>query len=194
MSSWWLLPKLPVPHGASPVLYKELRNWKFTLLVSLVSLISTALVAWKLPTTPWLWIGLESFAVVAICVDAQTRYLPKYLCWGSWILGGVGIVSAIPLWGVTVMWRAILGALICGCLGWLAWRFLQFGFGDVRLLLLIGASSAAVSWNCTLLALMCGTTVGAGWALVVARKHGLQQTFAYGPALWAGPFIALLVL
>jgi leader peptidase (prepilin peptidase)/N-methyltransferase len=76
----------------------------------------------------------------------------------------------------------------------LIWRVSHgFGFGDVRLAGLIGIVAGSRGGAFALAAFFLGTLVGAAWALVQRRRKGIDEPFAYGPALLLGPLVALLV-
>ena len=39
-------------------------------------------------------------------------------------------------------------------------------------------------------ALLAGTLIGAGWAIVHALRGRASEPFPYGPSLWLGPVVA----
>jgi len=85
----------------------------------------------------------------------------------------------------------VIGALAAFGLFWLVWRFSRnFGFGDVRLGLLVGAAAGSMGLQAWTTALLAGTLVGAGWAIVHALRGRAADPFPYGPALWLGPIAA----
>ncbi|MEZ5088482.1 MAG: hypothetical protein R2719_01525 [Micropruina sp.] len=89
--------------------------------------------------------------------------------------------------------RAGVGAASATALFWVFWRVGGgFGFGDVRLAPVIGASAAAVGWPVFFGAFILGGLAGVGWGLCW-RAMGRGRSFPYGPALVAGPFLALAV-
>ncbi|MFT4216361.1 MAG: prepilin peptidase [Micropruina sp.] len=137
------------------------------------------------------WLGLVGPAVLAAVVDARTTYLPRPLAQASLLLTTAGMLATTAWLGAEPLLRGALGALASGALFWLFWRLGGgFGFGDVRLAPVIGAASAAVSWSLLAGALLLGSLLGVAWG-VVWRASGRGRQFPYGPALVAGPFLAL---
>lgn len=143
------------------------------------------------PATAPAWLGLVGPGVLAAVIDARTGYLPKRLAQAAWLLTGGGLLTAAGWLGVEALARAGLGALAAGALFWAFWRFGGgFGFGDVRMAPVIGATSAVVGWPLLAGALLLGGLLGVGWG-VAWRASGRGRAFPYGPALVAGPFLAL---
>ena len=104
-------------------------------------------------------------------------------------LGVRATVEADPLVAV----RGRLGGQACGGVLSLLWRVTGgIGFGDVRLMAVVGAVTAAHSVQLTIWAVLAGTIAGAAWGLARRILKG-PGAFAYGPALWLGPFLALWV-
>ena len=93
--------------------------------------------------------------------------------------------------------REVAGGAVAFVLFHLVWRFSSaFGYGDVRLAAIVGAVGALRGIDGWLLALLCGTTLGALWGVVHAlMRRGTDRPahFAYGPALWLGPIAAVAV-
>ena len=91
---------------------------------------------------------------------------------------------------------ALIGFMLCVAVGGffaLFWRLTGgIGFSDVRLMACVGAITAAASIDLAIAATLAGTILGACWGLL-RRVLGRSGQFAYGPALWAGPFLALLL-
>ena len=77
----------------------------------------------------------------------------------------------------------------------LVWRFSStFGYGDVRLVAIVGAVGALRGLDGWLVALLCGTLLGAMWGMghaLARRGTDRPAHFAYGPALWLGPIAAV---
>ena len=90
-----------------------------------------------------------------------------------------------------VLVTALAGACATSGVFWLVWRFSgSFGFGDVRLGLLVGAAAGSMGLQAWTTALLAGTLIGADWAIVHALRGRASEPFPYGPSLWLGPVVA----
>lgn len=189
-----LLRALPAPVGepdAAP--YDPLATRAFAVTAAaLMALAGTT--AFVLAPVHWpAWTGLASCGVLSAMIDARTGYLPRPLAWAAWALTGLGLTVVALLAGFEPMLRAGVGAASATALFWVFWRVGGgFGFGDVRLAPVIGASAAAVGWPVFFGAFILGGLAGVGWGLCW-RAMGRGRSFPYGPALVAGPFLALAV-
>jgi leader peptidase (prepilin peptidase)/N-methyltransferase len=103
----------------------------------------------------------------------------------------------LPLWAVSLIGSAI-GALIGGGSLWLMgflWEKLRgieaMGFGDVKMMLMVGAF---LGWRLTLLTIMMGALSGsiAGIAVMIKRGRNLQMMLPFGIFLGIGSIISLL--
>lgn len=188
-----LLRRLPAPvdePDSDP--YRPLATPGTALAVLLLAAPAGLLVTVTAPAEAVGWIGLTGPGVLAAVVDARTGFLPARLAQASWLLTGAGLLVAATWSGGEMLLRAGLGGLAAGALFWVFWRFGGgFGFGDVRLAPVIGATTAAVGWPMLLSALFLGGLLGVGWG-AVWRALGKGRSFPYGPALVAGPYLALL--
>lgn len=198
--AWFIVPRLPEPVDHSPddpakPAYRELvtpRNLAWLMVLSLVC----GQVAWLVPPAQWpLWIVYTGAVGTLVGIDALTTYLPRrlhYLCLAELALA-LALVGTLAGWDAVA--RAVGGGLAAGALFWLVWRFSRsFGFGDVRLVTLVGAIAATTSWTMWLQALLLGTIVGALWGIIAAvRAKSRDAVFPYGPALWLGPYLAVMV-
>jgi len=145
-----------------------------------------------------LWFVYGSAVAALIWVDACTTWLPTKMVRLAWAEMVVAVGAMAWLAGD---WRqavgVIAGAAAAAGFLWVFWRFSRggIGFGDVRLAPLVGAVAATMGVTGWLTAMLAGSAVGVVWGLVTARRHpapGTARGFAYGPALWAGPYVALL--
>lgn len=126
-----------------------------------------------LPLRLWRWCLAEGAAALLIGVLAtggQLRVLP--------VCAGLGLAAAVPFW---LVWRSVGG----------------IGYGDVRLAAGAGAVSAVLGVDGWLTGLLAAALAGAALGLVTAlvrrfRPSPWGAVFGYGPALWLGPWIALL--
>lgn len=177
--------------GASP--YAGLATVRFTLIVAVASL--AALVLGLASTDParWLaWTALGTIGVLAGVIDAHTRYLPRRLtaALGVVVAAGLGVLAlTAPLAALT----ALAVGLGARALFWLLYRVGGgLGFGDVRLVGPVAAVAATVSLNLALTALLLGSLLGLVVALLARWRRGQDGPVPYGPALLAGPYLALL--
>jgi len=196
-----IAPRLPEPPDG-----EELGKLPYSTLVTprriaaLVVLASAAQAALLLPDGNLrpAWLVYGSAVAALIWVDACTTWLPTTLtrlAWGEMAVA-VGVVGVLAGdWRPVV--EMIVGAAAAAGLLWVFWRVSRggVGFGDVRLAPLVGAMAATMGVTGWLSAMLAGSAVGVVWGLLVARTRpapGTTRGFAYGPALWAGPYIALL--
>ena len=148
-----------------------------------------------------LWLVAGSSLLVLVWVDGLTTWLPTPLAWSNLaqmaVAGLVGVLLAASPGAFAA--RLALGALAAWMLWWLIWRLTRggIGYGDVRLAAPIGALAGASGTEAWLAAWLAGSLVGLIWGLALRRRHpapGTTSGFAYGPALWTGPYLALLWL
>ena len=190
-----VLRSLPAPSdepGSDP--YRPLATRGFALIGFALMAIGGLLVLWLATAYAPAWLGLGTAGVLAAMVDARTEYLPKRLMQAGWALTVAGTVVTSALVGdwLVLLRAAVGGAAITG-LFWLFWRIGGgFGFGDVRLAPIIGATAAAISWTMLAGALLLGGIAGVAMG-VTWRLLGRGRAFPYGPALIAGPYLALLL-
>lgn len=193
-----LSARLPEPADAarlSKLPYKQLATPRR--IVWLVAIALAAQLA-TIASTPWpAWLVYGSGVAALIWVDAYTTWLPLTL---NWLVTGE-LVLAASLWcwitadpGLAL--RMAAGAMASLAFWWLFWRISRggFGFGDVRLAPLAGAMAATLGLQGWFAALLATTVLGVIWGLTIGRLHpapGSRGGFAYGPALWAGPYVAM---
>jgi leader peptidase (prepilin peptidase)/N-methyltransferase len=130
-----------------------------------------------------------------VWVDALTTWLPTQLL--RLVAGELAVAlligAVLSPTPVTLLSRVLVGALASGVVFTTLWWFTRgFGFGDVRLAPLIGAVAGSLGSSGWYAALLAGSLVGVVWGLA-ARRHpapGTSSGFAYGPALWCGPYLA----
>jgi len=126
-------------------------------------------------------------------VDARTGYLPTVLMRVGWVLTAGGLIAATAStndWQLLA--RAAGGALAATALFYTFHRIGGgFGFGDVRLAPIVAAPAAALGWTTLAGALLLGGLLGVAWGLTW-QALGRGKAFPYGPALVAGPYLALL--
>ncbi|WP_052462629.1 prepilin peptidase [Nigerium massiliense] len=195
-----VLRRLPEPlddpdvAGKRP--YATLATPWFAFGVTVASAAASTLVA--AAVTPWHWLAwaaLTTVSVLAVAIDLRTTYLPRVLAHAGYAIAAAGVVVACvgtgsPLPAVA----SSAGALATGGFFWLFWRVSGgLGYGDVRLAATIGAVTALTSAELVLWSAFLGTLVGAVWSVARRLASGSDAPFAYGPALLAGPFLALVL-
>lgn len=191
---------LSVPAG-DPVLGK---NWwrggaasgRRVGLVSALSVIALGAVGGAVGAHPQLpaYLWLAAVAVALAVIDWETLRLPDRLTLPSYPVGLA--LLAIPAdW--PALGRALLGALVAGAaallLALLAPRG-GLGFGDVKLLGLLGLFLGWLGWGVLVLGVALGFVLGAVAAVVLLASHraGLRDHLAFGPWLIAGGLVAVV--
>jgi leader peptidase (prepilin peptidase)/N-methyltransferase len=140
----------------------------------------------------YLW--LAAVAVTLAVIDWETLRLPDRLTLPSYPVGLV--LLAIPAdWPALL--RAVLGALVAGgaaLLLALAAPSGGLGFGDVKLLGLLGLFLGWLGWGVLVLGVALGFVLGAVVAvgLLASRRAGLRDHLAFGPWLIAGALVAVV--
>lgn len=133
---------------------------------------------------------LLCFLVLVSFIDIDTMEIPNSLPLWIAVLGllsiFVGPTAALP-------WYDHLIGAVCISLPMFLVAFIvigSFGFGDVKL---IAAAGLFMGWQLTVLAAFIGILLGGlyGIFLLITRKKGRKEHFAFGPALCTG--IALSV-
>lgn len=191
-----ILRRLPEPAPAEAegkIRYADLASRRFAVGVGTCTAAAalTVLVAGPADPRSWLVWPLASVGILLVAIDAVTTWLPLRLTRALWVLTGLAWLPA-TLAGAP-WWPPLVGAGIAGGFFWLIWWFTgSLGFGDVRLMPVIGAATAAYGWDTLLAALVLGTLFGAltGVVQLIRRRRG---HFPYGPSLLAGALAALWV-
>jgi leader peptidase (prepilin peptidase)/N-methyltransferase len=137
-------------------------------------------------------------AVVLGQVDLAVHRLPDRV-----VLPSVAVVAAAWVADAAVLgsWEALLRALLAGLVafaGAVAAALISpggMGFGDVKLLGLLGVLLGWFGWSVLALGVVLGFVVGALGTLVLLalRRAGWRSEVALGPSLLAGAALALLV-
>jgi len=195
-----IVPRLPEPpEGAAlgKMPYAKLSGWPhLTPLIGLAVVSQLATVVAPLAEKP-LWLIYGSAGAALIWVDAKTTWIPTQLCWlaGGQMVAAMAIGLCLTDDKILLLQRLGLGALAAWLLLLLSWLISQagIGFGDVRLAPLIGAMAGLSGFTGWFLALISGSALGVIWGLLTRRRRpapGTKAGFAFGPALWAGPYLA----
>lgn len=188
----------PGPDGVVPH-YRKLVTGRFVA-ASVVLMVCCLVLAARTPSdSTAMWVVLGSSTLALVAVDLRTTYLPKVLTWWCW---GEMVAALLAGWLISPSPALVLRVSLCSgaatALFWLAWRLgAGLGFGDVRLIGLIVAPAAAISVELAWASLLFGSLVGVAVGLATIcwrrrRPSPLGAAFAYGPALWLGPWFALL--
>ena len=195
----FVVPRLREPALADddpPPHYARLAPPKHVALLAL-AVLAVAQVLHLVPSAQFgAWFGYLGAGGALVWVDLRTTWLPRTL--NTLCLAQVAIGLA---WLVAFDWKSALAALAGGLAAFalfhLVWRYsTTFGYGDVRLVASVGAIGALGGLDGWLTTLLCGTLAGAAWAIVHSlhrRRHPGPGYFAYGPALWLGPILAVSV-
>jgi leader peptidase (prepilin peptidase)/N-methyltransferase len=127
-------------------------------------------------------------------IDARTHRLPNRLMFPLYGFGAAGLVLASAIgheWSRLVV-AAFSAALLFGFF-WLLWFFGPVGYGDVKLVgmlgLFLGWAGLNVAGEGILLGMLAATLAAVG--LLLARRVNRKSRLAYGPYLIAGCWLAL---
>ncbi len=195
----WVVPRLPEPtltDGDPAPRYATLARGRHVALLALAALVLSQ-VLHGVPVEQFgAWFGYLGAGAALVSVDLRTTWLPRTLN-----LICVAQVALGLVWVAVVDWPMALSSVAGGAAALLifhlVWRHsTTFGYGDVRLAAIVGALGALGGLDGWLVALLCGTLLGAVWGIahgLYRRRHPGPAHFAYGPALWLGPILALVV-
>jgi len=131
--------------------------------------------------------------IVLFVIDLQHQILPNEITLGGIVVGVVASLVAPPGWR-----DAVLGAVAGGGVLWLvAWGYERIrhqeglGFGDVKMLAMIGAF---LGWKLMLLTLASASILGSltAGALMVSGRAGLQSKLPLGTFLAVAAILASL--
>ncbi|CAL8968082.1 hypothetical protein PROP_00200 [Propionicimonas sp. T2.31MG-18] len=193
-----LLRRQPLPEDADDLPpFADLATPRFRLAVLVVSALATTLALLLTAPEHWaVWAPFTSLGALLVLVDLRTTYLPlrlNYLVLAL-SLAGAGVAAALTRTWQPLVGAAVTGAVAAGVL-WLVWRASggRLGFGDVRLAGLIGVVTGTQGLPLPVWAFVLGSATGAVWGVVSWLRRGGDGAFPYGPALWLGPLLALLV-
>lgn len=191
-----VLRALPEPaSGAGKIPYARLATIRFTAVVAALTGLATLLASLRISAgllAPWL--VLAAVGTLAGAIDARTTWLPRQVTWAGWALLAVALPVVSGLAGWQAAGRVLAGALAAGAVFWFVWRITAagIGFGDVRLMPLLGAAAATLGWSAWLAMLLLSTLAGAAWGIWL-RMRGHPGVFAYAPPLLVGAFLTVLL-
>ena len=200
----WLVPRLPEPSdgaelGKTP--YASLPHRRRLVALALACAAAQVATAAVPPDQRALWLVLGSSVLALVWVDGLTTWLPTpfaRICLVQMAVAAALTAACVDVAGLTLL-RAGIGAAASWALWWIIWRICRggIGYGDVRLAPLLGAATGATGVNAWLTALLAGALAGVVWGVATRRRApapGTRTGFAYGPALWIGPYAALVWL
>ena len=191
-----ILRRLPPPRDEPDApAYSELISPRLFATVLVCSL-AALLVSLPLsdPTRWPVWLVVGTVGVLLAVIDAHTGLLPLRLTWG---FGAGVLVAVIVVAMLTANLLLVLVAGLCGAgAGLLFWFLFRIGgglgFGDVRLVTVLGVAAGATSLELVVWSLLLGSLAGVVWGVVARLRNGVDGAFPYGPALVMGPHLALL--
>lgn len=135
-------------------------------------------------------------AVVLGAVDLATHRLPDRVTYPAYVVGGTALLVDAAVLGT---WPALLTAVLGAAAAFgiaapaAAVAPAGLGFGDVKLLGLLGLLLGWVGWGVLLTGVFLGLLVGAlvSVVLLVTRRAGWRTAIPFGPPLLAGAVLAL---
>lgn len=137
--------------------------------------------------------GLLVFLVYCVLmtiavIDMDTQYIPPEL---NIILAVLGIISIIILPGPTLVERGI--GVVCVSLPLIIITLIvpgAFGGGDIKMMAAIGI---LLGWKGTVMAFLIGLLLGGAYGVyvLITKKMGRKEHFAFGPFLAIGIAIAI---
>jgi len=147
-------------------------------------------------TLPAYWVA-AAVAIALTLVDLDHRLIPNAILFPGLAAGWALLVPGALLdgdpWSLA---RAITGAAAYfGLLLVIAVAARGgFGFGDVKLALLLGTFLAHRSWEALVVGMFAGFVVGGtlGGVLLVTRRAGRKDAMPFGPAMVFGAAVALV--
>ena len=127
-------------------------------------------------------------------IDVRTRLLPNRIVYPLFAFGVLGLTLAS--WLGQEWWRLIVAAAagaLCFGLFWLLWFFGGMGFGDVRLIGVIGFYLGWIGISAVEAGVLLGTLVASVYHIgkMLLRKASRKSELAFGPYLIGGAWAAL---
>lgn len=190
----WLPEPVDDPDVTTKLPYAALATPRFSRGVAVATLLASWVAFSGAPSRAWLaWVSLSVVGVISAAIDLRTTWLPLPLARAGWLVAATGVVLASAVGGdpLVLLWAGA-GALGLWAVFELMWRLTGgIGYGDVRLMATVGAVAGAHDPRLVLPSALAGTVIGAVWGIAHRLLRGPGH-FPYGPALLAGPFVALV--
>ena len=151
-------------------------------------------VSWVLPAYLW----FVAVALVLTLTDIDHKRIPNRILYPGTIVATALLAAGAALEGAWAdLWRALGGGA-----AYFAFLLLValaarggFGFGDVKLALLLGEFTAFRGWDVlaagVFLAFIMGGTLSL--ALLLSRRAGRKDMIPFGPAMVLGAFLAVAI-
>lgn len=172
--------------------------WVIPVTAALTVLLWAAVAPGHPPFVPSTYV-ISGWVMVALAfIDLDVHRLPDRIQLPSYPVLAVLLAVCSQLTGD---WAALLRAGICGAGLWLCYFLLIFvlppgsiGFGDVKLAGLLGMLLGWVAWVHVVVATMATFLIGGlvALALLVTRRKGRKDDFAYGPSMLVGAVVAIV--
>lgn len=178
-----------------PAARPSARRVAVTSLLSGAALAAAPALAGARPATLALaWFGAA--AVVLAAVDLAVHRLPDRVTYPAAVGCAAALLADAAVLGT---WSALLRAVVAAVVGLglgFAGRIVQpagFGWGDVKLLGLLGLLLGWVGWGVLMAGVFAGLLVGAvgSLLLIAVGRAGWRTAVAFGPPLLAGAYLAL---
>ena len=147
-------------------------------------------VDWTLPAYLW----FVAVTVTLTLTDIDTKLIPNRILYPATVVGTVLLVC-----GGLIERGPVVRALIGGALYFVLLFVLAliarggFGFGDVKLALLLGLFATYQSWDTLIVAILAAFLLGGvvSLLLVVFRIRGRKDAIPFGPYLVVGAYLAI---
>jgi leader peptidase (prepilin peptidase)/N-methyltransferase len=157
--------------------------------------------AWRLGTS-WLLpahLVMVAMTTVLVVTDFDHLRLPNRIVYPGTVAGFALLTAGAVLESATgALPRAILGGVVyfAGFLSvYLIARGQGFGFGDVKLAVMLGLFAAFYSWRTLVMAMFVTAVLGGVPAIVLlAMGKGGKTAIPYGPPMIAGTWLAIVFL
>ncbi|WP_347355112.1 A24 family peptidase [Intrasporangium sp.] len=176
---------------------KPSAGWVIPATVVLTVLLWVVLAPGRPPLVPATYVVAGWVMVALAFIDLDVHRLPDRIQLPSYPI--LAVLLALCSY-VTGDWGALLRAGVCGAGLWLFYFLLIFvlppgsiGFGDVKLAGLLGMLLGWLTWAHPVIATLATFLVGGLVAVVllVTRRKGRKDEFAYGPSMLLGAVVAI---
>lgn len=165
-----------------------------TVLVAASLACAVALTGWRPAAVALAWAA--GAAVVLGAVDLASHRLPDRVTYPAAVVCGAALLvdaAVLGSWGAFVRALAAAAAAFAVAAGASAISPGALGFGDVKLLGLIGLLLGWFGWGVLLTGVFLGLLVGAAVSVVLlaTRRAGWRTALPFGPPLLVGAVLAL---